>query len=116
MRVTIRVKCIEWGDRFQLWTGPEEKPVYPDVDGAIRYEIKYYRTEEEIKKILGDTKGDFPNPYVCDLYYQPFSRKGTYRQSDGRNVWAWDGNKEAPTLSPSWLIEWADPKEFRVSL
>lgn len=64
-------------------------------------------------KILGK---DFPNPYICDLYFQPFKRGNSYQTSEGRNVWGWDGNKEVPTLSPSWLIEWANPKEFRVHL
>ena len=113
MRVTIRVKAIEWGDQFLLWSN-EDKPVYPGVDGAVRYELKFYRTDEEIAEIR-KTSPDFENPYVCDLYRQPFSRKGPYQQEHpASHVWGWDGNREAPTLTPSFMLS-GDPA-FKVHL
>jgi hypothetical protein len=101
--VTIRVKAIEWGDRFLKWY-QEERPVYPGVDGAVRYELKFYRTKEEVDAILarGDT---IENPYTCDLYVQPFSQKPHYQTPEGKNVWQWDGNREAPTLTPSFALD-----------
>jgi hypothetical protein len=103
VEVTIRVKTIEWGDQFLLWR-QENTPVYPGVDGAIRYELKFYRTDDEMKALKAQGI-ETVNPYVCDLYVQPFSRKGTYTQEKGGNVWAWDGNKDAPTLSPSFALD-----------
>ena len=40
---------------------------------------------------------------------QVFSKKGSFvLETPGRkdNVWAWDGNRDAPTLAPSFLCEY----------
>lgn len=50
VEVTIRVKSIEWGDKFQTWAGSQE-PVYPGVDGAVTYELRYHRTEAELAEL-----------------------------------------------------------------
>jgi hypothetical protein len=112
VKVTIRVKAIEWGDQFLKWSNGES--VYPGVDGAVRYEMKFVRTPEEIAKIEAQGNVKCPNPLIFDGYFQPFSRKGSY-QIGNQNIWAWDGNKEAPTLSPSFGI-FQDDLGYRLHL
>ena len=44
--------------------------------------------------------GDLPEG-SCSAMMQPFSRAGARNRAG--HVWQWDGNREAPTLSPSYL-------------
>ena len=129
MKRTIRCKAVRWGDKFQL--NSTEQPIYPNVDGAIEYEISQEYSSEELLKILKPgqvavteqeldkmqqsnaphevyEKIGIINPYSFTAH-QPFSRKGL-QQINGRNIWSWDGNREAPSLTPSWLMNWENIK------
>lgn len=64
----------------------------PNIDGAVWYET--------------DRVG-FPH------YRQPFARGGMKKhptckdsKGDPTNIWGWDGNKEHPTLTPSYLCSY----------
>ena len=94
MTGTIKLAGIVWGDKFQTLYGTD-KPCYPGVDGAVKYTVTDMESGEEW------------------TFYQPFSKKGT-KQISNRNVWAWNGNQQAPTLSPSFVIDC--PNYFRVHL
>ncbi len=88
---TLELKEIIWGDQFLMYKdGNTMLPSYPGVDGAIVYHI------------IVDKDWEFN----C---YQPFM-KGTTCQVNRRNVWAWDGNKEQPSLSPSYLMDMDEVK------
>lgn len=132
MKRTLKLKKIHWGDRFQCFydkDAPDHNgaSVYPGVDGAVEYEITQEYNSEELAKVLkpgerAATEAELDklresnapheefakigiiNPYTT-TNFQPFSQKGTH-QIDGRNVWAWNGNREAPTLTPSFLMDY----------
>lgn len=90
MTVTLRFEAVEYGDKFQVYV--DGTSVYPGVDGAIKYAIT-----QEVEGENGE------EPWTYHMY-QPFSSKGM-QQVNNRNVWAWDGNKEQPTLTPSWIVD-----------
>jgi hypothetical protein len=90
-QTTLKLKKIEFGDKFLL--SLDNSPVYPGVDGAVVYEIT-----EEVEGENGKEPWTYP-------MHQPFSAKGI-QQVNGRNVWGWDGNKEQPTLTPSFLLNY----------
>lgn len=83
----IRLEYIQWLAEHPL-SYSDGKPVYPeDIVGFVSYEITHLPGQG------------------CDYIHQPF-RAGTnyvYKDIDGkdRNIWAWDGDREKPTLSPS---------------
>lgn len=62
------------------------------VDGVVHYEAEYTRPT------TGDEDGDEVS--FTTEYYQLF-QEGEHEKVRGRNVWGWDGDKENPTLSPS---------------
>ena len=111
MKRTFHVKQIHWNDQFLM---SQDGPVYLGVDGAIEYELITTRTTEEIE----EQKNEYwtGNPWELS-FYQPFSAKGQI-QVNGRNVWKWDGNREAPTLTPSWLCDmsYGKGKNIRIHL
>jgi hypothetical protein len=63
------------------------------IDGYVIYEV-------------ADGNEEFPNMYLR----QPFAKAGNFEvggvKDDFHNVWAWNGNREAPSLTPSFLAEW----------
>ena len=64
------------------------------IDGCVMYEVN-------------DADGtEYPNTWPR----QPFSKSGSFqiggKIDNHHNVWAWNGNKEAPSLTPSFLCEW----------
>jgi hypothetical protein len=89
----LKLVGIVWGDEFLVaFSEPlsgSPRPLYDGVDGAVKYEITG----------LGDGE--------TWTHYQPFSQKGM-QQVNGRNVWGWDGNREAPTLTPSFVLDWGN--------
>jgi hypothetical protein len=99
MKVTLRLKGIYFGDKFSTYT--DGRSSYPGVDGAVEYEI----TQELSKEELATKKSITTNPYSFTIY-QPF-KAGTTSKSNDFNVWAWNGNKDKPTLTPSWLLNWS---------
>lgn len=88
----------------------DDKPVYPGVDGAAEYEEKRYFTEDELKTITRTPEGHYKlgehtyvdNPYIWTVF-QPFKKSNTYTVKEGYYVWSWDGDREAPSLTPSFL-------------
>jgi hypothetical protein len=125
LKRTIRFKGIVWGDRFSVYydkdpPNNEGASVYPNVDGAIEYEIAITRTLEDLKgekacsleeyyKLAPEERHEIKriNPWIYVLQ-QPFKRGPTITIADHghtRYVWGWDGNKEAPTLAPSFLSD-----------
>jgi hypothetical protein len=109
MRITIRVKSIEWGDNITGYVWSDGTSMYKGVDGAVRYELRFYRTEQEMADLKARGGIEIANPYCEDMFIQPFSSKGLEYLDDGRGrkrpVWAWDGNRETLTLSPSYLVD-----------
>lgn len=87
-RPTIRVDHVGPLHRAAA-DGKGTEPV-PGIDGQVVYEIRH-------------PDGRFS--YMA----QPFARGPGHTQVDGRNVWAWDGSWEAPTLTPSFLCIDEDP-------
>ena len=85
---TIRVENV--GKLFRQPPGGGEAVPIPGIDGQVVYEIAY------------------PNGRFSYMA-QPFARGAAHTQVEGRSVWAWDGNWEAPTLSPSFLCIEGDP-------
>lgn len=126
MKRTLRFKGIIWGDRFQVYhdkdaPNGEGASVYPGVDGAVEYEVTITRSLEDLKgenacsfeeyeRLTQEERHEIKtiNPYVYTLQ-QPFKLGPTItlRDQDGhpRYVWGWDGNRDAPTLVPSFLSD-----------
>ena len=65
---------------------------YPNCDGVVFYEIfgNYHMVDNEERIV----------------YLQQLFSKGGLSSVDGKNTWSWDGNRENPSLNPSFL--WAD--------
>jgi hypothetical protein len=121
LKRTIRFKGIVWGDRFSVYydkdaLNNEGASVYPKVDGAVEYEVTVTRSAEELKgekacsseeydKLTPEERHEIKriNPLIYVLQ-QPFSQKGTHKADHGY-VWGWNGNKDAPTLVPSFLYD-----------
>lgn len=99
MTPTIRVQRVQWFDEHPIRSAGTEENAYPGCDGAVYYEITY---------------DDGSTSWMM----QPFARGPARTQDwpDGRryNVWGWDGNREAPSLNPSFLCE--EPPRVRVHL
>ena len=72
---------------FQFYDEHPNNPVIENVDGTVWYE--------------------FDSCYASQL----FSRKGLFQTSKKINVWEWDGNKEKPSIRPSFLLP-----DFRLHL
>ena len=125
MKGTIRLKQVVWGDQFQL-SGEPPKSIYPGVDGAAEYEITQVvepkdlkpgetaMTYEEWMKATAEQRANVVriSPYTWTVH-QPF-KQGASFQIDGRNVWSWDGDRDAPTLRPSFGLGLNDPRPDRV--
>jgi hypothetical protein len=105
MHVTLKLKEITFTDTFL--TDVNQKPLYPGVDGAVIYEVTVTRTHEEVEEFNRVHEGQgttmIEEPWTFNLY-QPF-KTGNLCQIEGRNVWKWDGNREHPTISPSFLCD-----------
>lgn len=86
----IRLLHVQWFDEHPV-EDARGNPAYPGCDGMAVYEVT----------------GETEHPLYAN---QPFAR-GSDRaiQEDGhpRNVWGWDGNREAPSLTPSFECAWA---------
>lgn len=82
MSCKVRLVGFVWGDEFQRFYGGAK--VYPGADGAVEYEIK--------------------TPEMRYRIYQPF-KQGASLDINGKPVWGWDGNREHPTLTPSFLMD-----------
>jgi len=100
MKVEIRLNKIQFFDKDPLFFADSTNPVYPGADGMAEYEVTMTRTDEEMKTVGPGTL----NPWKLYLHH-PFQRSGLGKTVDGRNIWAWDGNREAPTLTPSFGCE-----------
>jgi hypothetical protein len=96
MKVEMRLNQIQFFDKNPLFYGDSKTPVYPGADGMAEYEVTVTRTEEEMKALEPGSL----NPWKTYLHH-PFQHSGLGKTSDGRNIWAWDGSREAPTLTPS---------------
>ena len=104
MKVEMRLHQIQFFDKNPLCFADSTNPVYPGADGMAEYEVIITRTEEEMKALEPCSL----NPWTTYLHH-PFQRSGLGKTPDGRNVWAWDGNREAPTLTPSFGCELVAP-------
>ncbi len=128
MKRTLKLKKIHWDNKFEIYS--DNRPVYPSVDGAVEYEITKTLTAEELgnkraitteqiehrqKNNESFTDFDIINPYSFTMF-QPFKKGSTFQTEDGRNIWAWDGNKEIPTLTPSWLMDYPGDYPIRIHL
>lgn len=97
----MKVDRVQWLDVDPIRTSGGSD-AFPGCDGVVFYEVTTTRTEEEMKALPAGSL----NPWTSYLQ-QPFSAKGQSKTpDDGRNVWAWDGNRDTPTLSPSLACEW----------
>jgi hypothetical protein len=73
--------------------------LYPGADGMVDYECEWEGSAADHKFHV----------------QQPFARAGSFRAANGQHIWAWDGNREAPTLSPSFKAEFgADGPEIHI--
>ena len=98
MKTTLRLKRVHWGDSFLL--NSDGKSAIPEINGSVIYEVTITRTDEE----MPEGKEHYINPYVHEIF-QPFKQNYVLDKINGWYVWNWDGNKEAPTLTPSYLID-----------
>lgn len=111
MPATLQVERVQFFDEHPL-NDQSGKPAYPGCDGAV-----WYLSLTPCKGIFGCESGcrvacaSHPGLHHCYLM-QPFSRSGQgllvnrteWEKANNRaNIWAWNGNREAPTLSPSFL-------------
>ena len=82
------------------------KPTFGKAVGAVQYE-----THTEMRMETFDVKYD-------TTYYQPFSREARdgFDEDSGFsfNMWNWDGNRENPTLTPSFLLDWGDGNKLHL--
>lgn len=105
MQQTIKLLRIEFSNQFNQWT--DNSPVLPDVDGYAIYELNTIRTPEELEQEKANGH-NYINPYSFTIG-QPFKLGATCDMNDKTGhkwyVWGWDGNKEAPSLTPSFLME-----------
>lgn len=91
--LTIRLEHIQWFDAepIRFTTGEN---AYPGCDGAASYVIE-------------------GEDHTVSYMLQPFARGPgfTLARPDGskRHIWGWDGNRDAPTLTPSFLCEAQHP-------
>ena len=91
MRVSFKLARVQFFDTDPV-VNSEGRPAYdPGIDGIVDYECAWIETE---------------TPDAAHSFHieQPFSRLGATVMS-GRHVWAWDGNRESPTLSPSFRCD-----------
>lgn len=103
MKATIRLQ------RFVVFEDPAEdgkRHGCPAADGVAYYEIIVLRPAAPCVEGCGGPS----EPHTHHYERQPFSRSGqrhyegatpTEIANDRANIWAWDGNIEAPTLTPS---------------
>jgi hypothetical protein len=88
MMPAIRLERIQWFDEAPVTLGDSEVNAYPGCDGMAIYEV------------MGD--GIHGSLHA----HQPFLRGESKAFPLIGNVWGWDGNREAPTLTPSFLVRW----------
>ena len=76
-----------WLDEHPIvsYDNGKEVRIYTDCDGYVSYFLT----------------GGERNVYLMQLF-----SKNPIHQSYGKNVWQWDGNKENPTINPS--FRWID--------
>lgn len=98
MTPTIRVEAVH------LFDTREDAAAFghPEADGYVWYEIEYHEPGAVAHFPDGSTKQDLAFDYLL----QPFAVGGSRKDSKGGIMWGWNGNKEAPTLEPSYLAKW----------
>lgn len=105
----IRVEHVQFFDEHPIKWGGSEENAYPGCDGAVWYEIEYDVPGAQAHMLDGSIRPDKAYSYMM----QPFRRGSNGKRpgfenegnADRGNVWGWDGNREAPTLTPSFLCE-----------
>lgn len=99
MNGRLRIERIQWFDTNPIKWYESEDLVYPDCDGAVCYELVL--DDGEVVPLL-------------QVFARGSSRDLVLRGGGNAIAWGWDGNREAPTLTPSYLAE--QPNRFRVHL
>lgn len=69
-------------------------PAYPDADGFVQYELL---------TVWGSIDGKDHTLYLQQLFSKDGLKPG---KNNIDNIWHWDGNRENPTITPSFL--WPD--------
>lgn len=92
---TIRVERYQWFDDEPI-TNTEGEDAYPGADGAVWYEVEW------------------PSGNLS-YTLQPFARGPSHKYDKSAPggpvlLWGWDGNREAPTLTPSFLSNFPSSK------
>ena len=67
-------------------------PAYPDADGMVSYEIL---------TVWGSIDGKDHTLYLRQLFSKDGLKPG---KNNVDNIWQWDGNRENPTIRPSFLV------------
>jgi len=83
--ITVRFVDIQWFDEHPVAT-VDGSDAYPGCDGMARYQV------------VVDGEDTMP-------MNQPFARgpsREIFVHGAKQNVWGWDGNRVAPTLTPSY--------------
>ena len=99
MQYSIAFRKIRWFDK-EPFTDYMGRTMFPNCEGMVVYTIR----------VVGKESPDFNHEY--DLY-QPFSSRGQGRCENG-NVWGWNGNREKPTLSPSFKATFGKEEIFHI--
>jgi hypothetical protein len=69
----------------------------PEADGYAWYEVEHDAPGEVAHMADGSTRRDVAYTYMA----QPFALGASREDKNGRIMWGWDGDRTAPTLSPS---------------
>jgi hypothetical protein len=106
--IIIHVDKVQFFDTHAI-KDSKGNNAYPGCDGAVLYEL-YYPDGVDLQ----GPNTPKPNLHHWSYMMQPFAlgnmrlRPGATQEeiNDNRaNIWGWDGNREAPTLQPSFLCD-----------
>lgn len=111
---TIQVERLQFFDEHPIKNSKDED-AYPGCSGAVWYLVLVPCTCKTPCEICCATHPGQHHSYLM----QPFSFDGQKfrpgstpeEQRENRaNVWAWDGNRQAATVTPSFLCLWSGPR------
>lgn len=93
---------IQFLDSDPIYYANSDKPIFPLADGVIFYSyIVGWKNEKTGKNDIYEA-----------ILRQPFKRTNSFvlpsPETNYYGIWVWDGNREEPTLSPSFLADFGN--------
>lgn len=95
---------FQFFDKEPIYKAGTQEPQFKDCDGVVDY-VMYVEMED--KKY---------EDYEFHIF-QPFAKGRQFFDKDSReNVWNWDGNREKPSITPSFLLYGSNDGKGRLHL